>query len=193
VLLTCEHATERLPEGWRWGEDERLRGTHWSHDLGALDLMHELADALGASAIWSRFTRLLADPNRPEDSDTLFRTVAEGEPVALNVDLEHADRERRLAHYYRPYHEAVEVAARETSANLMFSVHSFTELYEGEPRSLEVGVLFDTEDVLAAEMARRLTAAGFRTALNEPYSGKEGLIYSVDLHARRHGRRPLEI
>jgi predicted N-formylglutamate amidohydrolase len=29
--------------------------------------------------------------------------------------------------------------------------------------------------------------------MNEPYSGKLGLMYSVDRHAKKHGRRPIEL
>ena len=36
VFLTCEHASQRLPEGWSWpAPDRRLVGTHWAYDLGA--------------------------------------------------------------------------------------------------------------------------------------------------------------
>src|SRR5439155_1379887 len=48
------------------------------------------------------------------------------------------------------------------------------------------GVLFDREDALATELRARFAAAGFDTRLNEPYSGKQGLIFSIDSHAARH-------
>ena len=35
--------------------------------------------------------------------------------------------------------------------------------------------------------------AGFLVALNEPYSGREGLIYAAERHAGTHGRRALEL
>lgn len=108
VLLSCEHASERLPAPWRWpAEDRWLAGTHWSHDLGAAPLTLALAERLGAGAVLSRFTRLLADPNRPEDSPTLFLARAEGREIALNRAL--ADRTHRLA-YWRAYHDALDAA-----------------------------------------------------------------------------------
>ena len=73
VVLTCEHASNRLPEPWKWSErDQRLIDDHWAWDIGAADFSRELADRLGAVAVLARFTRLLVDANRPLDSDTLF-------------------------------------------------------------------------------------------------------------------------
>lgn len=194
LLFTCEHASNRLPERWRWpAEDERLVEDHWAYDLGAADLTRELAAAANADAVLSRFTRLLADPNRPESSDTLFRRNADQAPVLLNQRLDAHDRRHRLESYYRPYHAAVDAVVASSAANILFAVHTFTPVYEGRRRELEVGVLFDDEQSLAEGLLGGLTAAGLSAAANEPYSGREGLIYAVDRHAKTHGRRALEI
>lgn len=191
VLLSCEHASARLPAPWRWPEEDRwLLGTHWSHDLGAEDLTRELAERLGAVAVLSRFTRLVADPNRPVDSPTLFLARAEGREVALNRDL--SDRERRLA-YWQAYHDALAAQVAASDAPIVFAIHSFTPVYEGARRDFELGVLFDEEEVLAERLARHLAAAGFSTRLNEPYSGKAGLIFAAHRHASARGRSALEI
>lgn len=194
LLLTCEHASNRLPERWRWPrEDERLVDDHWAFDLGAADLTRELAAAARADAVLSRFTRLLADPNRPESSDTLFRTTADDAPVVLNQGVDAEDRHHRLSSFYRPYHSAVDSLVASSTASILFSVHTFTPVYEGERRELEVGVLFDDEESLAGQLIDGLRGAGLSVAGNEPYSGREGLIYAVDMHAKAHGRRALEI
>ncbi|MCB9631080.1 MAG: N-formylglutamate amidohydrolase [Sandaracinus sp.] len=194
LLLTCEHASATLPSGWRWGtSDARLHGTHWTYDPGALELTHELADSLRCAAVASSFTRLLADPNRDADDPGVFRTHAEGLPVELNARLTPEDRRRRLEGYWHRYHDAVDREAARSAAPVLFSVHTFTPVYEGHVRPMEIGVLFDREDALAEELATDLRAEGFVVAMNEPYSGKEGLIYAADRHARAHGKRALEI
>ena len=193
VAFTCEHAAQTMPSGLAWPEaDLRLVDTHWAYDLGAAELTRELARAAGAAAVLSNFSRLVVDPNRPEDSDTLFRQHAEGLPVLLNQDVSAQDRNHRLTKCYRPYHEAVDETLS-AGPELAFSVHSFTPLYEGEPRTLEVGVLFDESEDEAVELTRVLRDAGFRTELNEPYSGKLGLMYCIDRHARTHGMPSLEL
>lgn len=194
VILTCEHASERLPPPWQWpAGDERLRGTHWAYDLGAAELTRELASRLGAVAVLSRFSRLLADPNRDEDEPSLFREVAEGLPVLLNARIDAAERARRLAGYYRPFHAAIDAEVAITRADTLLSVHSFTPLYEGQPRWLEVGVLFDKDETLGRALAVAFDRAGFHTRENEPYSGKDGLIHSAATHAATRGLLAVEI
>lgn len=194
VILTCEHASERLPEPWRWPPgDERLLGTHWASDLGAADLTRELARRMGAVAVLSRFSRLLADPNRDLGEPSLFRDRAEGEPVLLNAVITDEDRERRLAACYRPFHAAISAEVAVTRAHTLLSVHSFTPLYEGKRRWLEVGVLFDRDEELGRELTERFAAADFHVAENEPYSGKDGLIHSAAMHAAERNLRSVEI
>lgn len=193
LVLTCEHASEALPAGVSWlDEDSWLRGTHWAFDLGAAHLTRELARKLGAGAVLAGFSRLFCDANRPLDSDTLVRTVAEGRTIAMNVNVDGAALDRRLVAWHA-YHRELDALFAASAAPLALSLHSFTPLYEGTPRSVEVGVLFDREEALAVELCARFKSAGFETRLNEPYSGKEGLIYSVSSHASVSGRRALEL
>ena len=194
LLLTCEHASERLPEPWRWPErDLRLVGTHWAFDLGAADLTRELAARTSCVGVLSRFSRLLVDANRGEDEPSIFRDRAEGAPVALNEALTPAERETRLAGYYRPFHAAIDREVAITRARTLLSVHSFTNLYEGRPRTLEVGILFDREDALGAMLVEAFAKAGLHVAPNEPYSGKAGLIHSAATHAAARDLRAVEV
>lgn len=194
LLLTCEHASEQLPAPLRWPEtDRRLAGTHWAFDLGARELTEELARATGSAAVLANFSRLVIDPNRPLESPTLIREEAEGAPVELNRGLSDDARSERIETLYRPYHEAVDRTVARSGAPTLLSVHSFTPVYEGAARAMEVGVLFDQDEAEAEALGRALTRAGFAVAYNAPYSGKEGLMYSVDRHARAHGRVGLEL
>jgi predicted N-formylglutamate amidohydrolase len=193
LVLTCEHGSEALPPGFELeGDDAWLRGTHWAFDLGAADLTRELGARLGAGAVVAGFSRLVIDPNRPLDSDTLVRTTAEGRDIAMNAVVEPGSLERRLS-LWRAYHAALDALFLSSRAPLALSVHSFTPLYEGQRRVVEVGVLFDREEALAVELHARFREAGFEARLNEPYSGREGLIYSVSSHASVSGRRALEL
>jgi predicted N-formylglutamate amidohydrolase len=194
VILTCEHASERMPAPWKWSDaDLRLVGTHWAFDLGAADLTRELATKMGAVGVLARFSRLLVDPNRGESEASLFRDVAEGLPVTMNVALSPEDRSARLSTYYRPFHAAIDREVAVTRATTLLSVHSFTPLYEGHQRTLEIGILFDREDALGEMLVGAFEDAGFRAAPNEPYSGKAGLIHSAATHAEARGLRAVEI
>lgn len=193
VILTCEHASERMPEPFRFPEEDAwLAGTHWAYDLGAAELTRDLAHALGAGAVLSRFSRLLIDPNRSPTAPDLFRKTAEGRAVALNRHVGDDERELRFA-MSNAYHAAIDRALDEDRARLILSIHSFTPVYEGTPRAVELGVLFDEETALAESVQAAFVEAGFAALLNEPYSGKFGLMYAVDRHAKQHGRRALEL
>lgn len=194
LVLSCEHASNALPDGWSWpAEDRWVIETHWAWDIGAAEITRGLAARLGAPAILSRFSRLLVDPNREPDSPTLIREVAEGRVVHLNRDLSPAERDRRLDALYRPYHEAFDRLVADHDGPVL-SIHTFTPVYEGgPPREVEIGVLFDRHEEPAVRLERAIATSGMRTALNEPYSGRHGLIFACQSHADRHGRVALEL
>ncbi len=194
-VLTCEHASEELPPGWSWPEaDAHLLGTHWAVDLGIADLTRALAARLQAPAVLSRFSRLLIDPNRELSAGTLFRRHCDGHEVVLNHDLSFDERQRRIHTCYEPFHAAIGAAVASAPRANVLSMHSFTPVYEGgEPRWMEVGVLFDRDEALALAVAARLETAGLRVAINEPYSGRGGLMHSASTHALRHRRLAVEL
>lgn len=194
ALITCEHASDRFFAPWTLGHDQRrLEGTHWTYDPGAEAIARGLAHALDAPAVLARFSRLIIDPNRELAAPTLFRDVADGLPIALNRDVNDIDRAIRVSRFYEPYHAAVDAALGACAAPLVFPVHTFTDEYEGSRRSMELGVLFDAETELAEALHAALVASRFTAELNEPWSGKDGLIYSGERHALAHKRRVLEL
>jgi predicted N-formylglutamate amidohydrolase len=194
VVFTCEHASARLPDPWIWPEEDHwLVDTHWASDIGAGAFTREVAELMNAPAVLSRFSRLLIDPNRPLDSDTLFRKNADGRTVHLNESLLEAERQRRIDRFYHPYHAAVTAMVERSQGDTVFSIHTFTDDYEGDIRVLEIGVLFDEDEEPAHRLVRHLEGAGFHVLPNEPWSGRAGLAYSAVRHARDFGRTALEI
>lgn len=198
AFFTCEHASDRIPPTWTLSDnDARLLGTHWTYDLGAAEITRALARSLDAPAVLSTCSRLIVDVNRAPDSDTLFLAHAEDAVIDLNHDIDAAEREARMGAYYHPYHDAIDREIAHTSCELVFAVHSFTPMYQGQIRTMELGILFDEQLALAESMTHALGRAGFSVALNQPYSGKGGLMYSAEWHARafEHSpkRRPIEL
>jgi len=193
--ITCEHASEALPPGWSWPDaDQHLLGTHWAIDLGIADLTRSLAARLEAPAVLAQFSRLLIDPNRHLSAGTLFRRHCDGGEVELNQQLSFDERQRRIRTCYEPFHAAVDAMIGSHPTADVLSMHSFTPVYEGgEPRWMEVGVLYDHDEALALALAACLEATGLRVAINEPYTGKGGLMHSASTHALRHGRLAVEL
>jgi len=196
-LFTCEHATNLLPE-WQPSEPDRpFLGDHWGWDVGAADLARALARATGSAVVLSRFSRLVCDPNRHPEEPSFVVTEVEGHALSFNRGVDDAERARRRAAYFDPYHDAVDRALGRRRASgrpvHLCSIHSFTPVFSGAARAMEVAVLYDDHEPHAECLGDALAAEGFAVAHNEPYSGYAGLIYAARRHGRAHGVPYLEI
>ena len=197
-VITCEHARPGLPQTRSLNAAERtILNSHWGWDLGAWAISRESATLLGCGATGGRFTRLWIDLNRRVDDPTVIRTEVEGEALRWNQPLsqrEHLDRVREV---HQPYHNEVdaEIAHRLSHGirPLLLAVHSFTPVWNGRPRNFDIGVLYDESGGEARRFARVFRDAGLRVRYNEPYSGKRGLMYSIDRHGRHYDLPNLEL
>lgn len=198
-VLTCEHATNLLPPPLKaTPDDQHWLAQHWGWDIGIQDVTQRLREKTQSVGVFSRFSRLICDPNRAIDNPTWLLEEVEGAPLSFNTSVTEAERERRRAEYYDPYHQGVHdtIATRRNNPTpfLLLSMHSFTPLYMGEPRSLEVGVLFDENyEHLAYKMGAWIEQEGLITEYNEPYSGMGGMMYSIWRHGNHFGLPYLEL
>jgi len=115
------------------------------------------------------------DVNRSTSADTLFRTEGDGQIVDLNRDLTDEEEEKRIIKYHHSYYNALREVSLKVDPLYIFSVHSFTALYEGEPRSLEAGILVNYSEELAEKVCAGIKKKNHKIAINEPYDGKQGL------------------
>ena len=99
--------------------------------------------------------------------------------------------------YHAPFHAAVDrVMSDRMQINrdvLLLSVHSFTPQLGEEKRTMDIGVLFDEYEPIAHRLRDEIAAEGFKTALNEPYSGRNGLMYTAHRHGTTSGAVFLEL
>ena len=196
-VFTCEHAANELSE-WEPLDAERATlATHWGWDIGAAELTRALARRTASCAVLSRFSRLVCDPNRDPDEPSFVLDAVDGVALSWNRAVDAAERRRRQSHYFDPYHDAIDQALlRRRAVGTPFrlcSIHSFTPVYLGQSRPMEVGVLFDAWDEHAWRLEGALAAQGFAAVLNAPYSGYDGLIYAASRHGRAHGLVYLEL
>jgi predicted N-formylglutamate amidohydrolase len=192
LVVTCEHTTSRLPRPWTWGEDRWIATTHWARDGGAAELAAGLAGIFGAPALFTRVTRLLVDADRAPEAEDLIRTEAGGRPIALGA-VDATERARRVAAFHAPWHEAVDRIVAGCPGAAVIAVHTFTPVWEGQPRSVEIGVLCDRDEIPAGRALDGLRARGWEARLDEPRSGKGGGMWSAASVAARHRRVALQI
>jgi predicted N-formylglutamate amidohydrolase len=199
LVLTCEHASNRLPRGLRarTAEERALLATHWAWDLGAWEVARRVARLTGAAAIGGAVSRLVVDLNRQVADPSLVSREAERVRLSWNARLTPREIERRMLRWHLPYHDAIdrEILRLVTCGvrPLLLAVHSFTPEYGRERRNFDMGVLFDRSRPHAVALASTLRHAGFRVRYNEPYSGLKGMMYSIHRHGTHHGLPCLEL
>lgn len=192
MVIISDHARNCVPDGYNnlglpEGEFER----HIAFDIGAEALTIQLAQKLDVPAVYSKFSRLLIDPNRGVDDPTLIMKISDGALIPGNVDIDEHERQHRIDNYYQPYHDAIdrtiEAAVNDGHPPLVFSIHSFTPFWKGVARPWHVGVLWEECDLFARPLLDGLARdRSLVVGENEPYSGGvDG--ESVDKHARRRG------
>jgi predicted N-formylglutamate amidohydrolase len=176
-LVTCDHATNRVPEdvgGGSLGIAPEDMARHIAYDVGALGVARALGELLDSPMIASDFSRLVIDANRGEDDPTLVMKLYDGTIIPANRHVDSAEVERRLATLYRPYHEAYAKLAARREDTVILAIHSFTPCLKARaPRPWHVGVLYSHLD---ARLSRALLdqlaqEPDLCIGDNEPYAG----------------------
>lgn len=192
VLFVCEHASNRFPRGWDGlGLDAAARQTHIAWDPGALPLARRLAAGLGSALIFATVSRLLYDLNRAPGVPGAIAERSETTDIPGNAGLTDAQRRARVEAFYRPWRTALDAAIRDSSARALVTVHSFTPVYAGTPRSTRVGILHDRDRRLAdAVLSAGAGAEGWHR--NRPYGPEDGVTHTVRI-GEEAGLLPLMI
>jgi predicted N-formylglutamate amidohydrolase len=192
-LLVCDHAGNRIPR--RLGtlgvpDSERQRHIAW--DIGAAKVVRHMIARLGGLAILQTYSRLVIDCNRPQGAESAIPTISEDTAIPGNLNLSAADRARRLAEIFQPYHDriAAELDRRQTAQipTVLVAIHSFTPVYRGVTRPWHVGLLYNRDGRLARPMMDLLNReGGLVVGDNQPYSVSDESDYTIPVHAERRG------
>jgi predicted N-formylglutamate amidohydrolase len=189
-VLVCEHASNRLPKALgALGLPAAQLQRHIAWDLGAEQLARRISRLTDAPLVLQHYSRLAYDCNRPPDSADAMPEVSETTDIPGNRNLSAADRLARIRDIYRPFHAAVadllDRRAAEGVRSLVVTIHSFTPVYKGRRRALELGILHDRDTGLAERLMASLTDVDAR--FNEPYGPKDGVLHTLNLHAAPRG------
>lgn len=186
AVVVCEHASNLIPEEYaNLGLAPDLLDSHIAWDPGALPVAQRLSAALDAPLVAGGLSRLLFDCNRPPEAADAISEHSEVHDIPGNRDLSDAERARRISDIHDPFRDALhDVIGRFASPPVLITVHSFTPLYRGRSRDVEIGLIHDTDDRLARAMlgcARTHTHRSVR--LNDPYGPEDGVTYTLRAHA----------
>lgn len=192
-LIVCEHASNHFPPAFgTLGLDAGTRKAHIAWDPGALGLARGLAKALDAPLVSAGISRLIYDLNRPPHAPGAMAATSEVFEVPGNAGLTPEDRRERTALIYLPFHNALhaEIARRLALGRppVIVTVHSFTPVYHGQRRDVELGIIHDADPTFAqAVLAEAQALTGLVTRLNEPYSAADGVTHTLRLQATPYG------
>lgn len=193
VVLVCEHASRTLPlNAGDLGLSEEALSSHIAWDPGALALSRLLSVRLDAVLVFQRFSRLIYDCNRPPESPAAMPESSEIYEIPGNRNLSAAERYARTAALYVPFHDRVAAVLADRQAksrpSVVVTVHSFTPVYMGEKRTVEIGILHDEDSRLADGMlAEAAKGSDFRVERNAPYGPADGVTHSLRLHGLPNG------
>ena len=192
VVVICDHASNRVPpeiNGGDLGLPPKDMQRHIAFDVGAAGLSRALADEMQAPAVFSRFSRLVIDPNRGLNDPTLLMRLYDGSLIPANRNADDDERNRRIESYYVPYHAALERQLARHPSPVLVSVHSFTPRLNGrKPRPWHIGILSAHDRRLAEPVLSRLRAQDdLCVGDNEPYRGHLPGD-TIDRHGLQHDR-----
>ena len=192
-VLLCEHASNRVPaEYGTLGLPEAELARHIAWDIGAAGLARRLSALLDAPLFLGGCSRLVIDLNRPLGTPTSIPTVSEATDIPGNRGLDVAERARRAAEWFTPFHDRVarHLDARAAAGRpaAVLGVHSFTPVYLGECRAWHAGVLYARAAAFGGAMVAALSAdPSLVVGDNAPYRIEAEMDYTVPVHGDARG------
>jgi predicted N-formylglutamate amidohydrolase len=174
LILSCEHAGNRVPLNLRYLFDHEpaVLETHRGWDLGAFTLAEFLSSALNVPLLSCHTTRLLIEANRSADSVELFSS--------FSSVLPDSEKEKLVTEHYLPYRNNLQRLIEDAVKPVLhLSIHSFTPIWNGIERSVDIGILFDAARNSEAMYSHRLkkelekNLPNLVIKYNEPYKGTD--------------------
>lgn len=190
VVVVCEHASRYIPSAFN---DLGLTGdalqSHAAWDPGAMPVARGIAARLNAALVASGVSRLVYDCNRPPEATDAMPAKSEVFDVPGNTHLTAQQRKDRTAAFYDPFRKSLAEVLASNPASIVVTVHSFTPVYDGQRRSVEIGVLHDSDDRLANAMLEIASSyLGSDVQRNVPYGPEDGVTHTLKEHALPENR-----
>jgi predicted N-formylglutamate amidohydrolase len=193
AILACDHASAYIPQRLgTLGLEAQDRKRHIAWDIGAAEVARRLSGHLNAPLIFTGYSRLVVDCNRPLTVADAFAERSEDTTIPGNIGITMAEKAERAAAFYWPYHDAlhqlIESRLEGGAVPVLIGIHSFTPVYRRFSRPWHVGVHYRLDGraaTLALDALRR--DPELTVGENEPYKVTLEGDYTVPVHAERRG------
>jgi len=186
-FIICEHASNHIPSQYQQlGLNRQQINLHIGWDIGARAVAEKLASILNAPLVLQSQSRLLYDCNRPTSAKSAIPEISESTTIPGNLNLSSAQKQARADAIYYPFHQSISdlLDRRQAKINsLIVTIHSFTPIYNGVERSLDLGIINDQDEPWAKQLTKAAQANSHLTVkLNQPYSASDGATHTLQLH-----------
>jgi len=178
LVISCEHATGRIPVNWSqyFQGAKRHLSSHRGYDIGALEVAQLLASRWRQRVYAPVVSRLLIDNNRSPHHPRVFSSFVRS--------LNREQRQELFSHYYWPHRIRVEEELQKKidlyGKVVHIAVHSFTPVWNNIVRNADVGLLYDSkrhsEKVFCQQWLcaiLELSQYTIRVRRNYPYRGRD--------------------
>jgi predicted N-formylglutamate amidohydrolase len=198
-FLTADHAGRVIPRKLgKLGLPESELDRHIAWDIGIAGVTEGLSAALDATAVLQTYSRLVIDCNRDPSVASSIPEVSEATSIPGNIGLSAEDRAVRRRDIFDPYHARIRelLDARQAAARrvVFVAMHSFTPVFKGESRAMQIGVLYNRDARVANIMLDLLRAEGdLEVGDNAPYAVSDLTDYGAPVHAEKRGLAHVEI
>jgi len=198
-FLTADHAGRAIPRRLgRLGLPQSELARHIAWDIGIAGVTELLAQALDATAVLQAYSRLVIDCNRQPDWASSIPVISELTAIPGNQGIAPAEREARHREIFLPYHQCIaELLDQRREAErrtVLIAMHSFTPVFKGARRSIDIGMLYNRDARLADIMLDLLRAEGdLAVGDNAPYAITDASDYTVPVHGEARNLPHVEI
>jgi len=192
-VLVCEHASNFIPDQYNnLGLLAKARKSHVAWDPGAIEVARGLSEILDAPLVASRMSRLLYDCNRPPTAKNAIPERSEVFDIKGNVNLGKEQLSERSEKFYFPFRNALSEClgshSRRVGSSILVTIHTFTPVYLGRKRLVDLGVVHDSDNRMADGMLTSLKkSTGMKIERNQPYGPRDGVTHTLKEHGSKRG------
>ena len=187
LILTCEHASNKLPTAFKSAVPAEVLKTHRAYDIGAVQVFRKLVKFAKPEFYGEgKYSRLFVDLNRTITNKSAFSDYLR----------DNAKAKAQAIAYWTEYRSAIEkfvesalkpkTRAAKSATIVHLGIHSFTPKLNGKVRNTDIGILYDPArsqerayaNVIKAEIKRLYPTMKVR--FNYPYKGNtDGLTTTL--------------
>lgn len=196
LILTCEHASNKLPAAFKKAVPAKVLETHRAYDIGACAVFSKLVKfAKPEFHCEGKFSRLFVDLNRTITNKSVFsdyyKLLEKRDPATS------AKMKVQAVAYWMEYRTTIEKfvasslsqpkrVAKSAPTIVHLGIHSFTPVLNGKKRNTDIGILYDPSRPAECKLAQvikdeiKRLYPQMKVRFNYPYKGtSDGLTTTL--------------